>query len=89
MAERPKIPNGMLFYVHLLAISFANILVPVLAPTIYTNWLASPQRVLHSVLATRVLLLIRGQSQRASPFESGTQDLVALWYLPATLSSDR
>ncbi|KAJ7724590.1 hypothetical protein B0H14DRAFT_3519565 [Mycena olivaceomarginata] len=40
-------------------ISLANILVPILAPSIFSNWLASPQRVLHSVLCTRVLLRIR------------------------------
>ncbi|KAF7367175.1 hypothetical protein MSAN_00977400 [Mycena sanguinolenta] len=51
--------DGMIFYVYLLVISLANILVPILAPSMFSNWLASPQRVLHSVLCTRVLLRIR------------------------------
>jgi len=50
--------DGMLFYVYLLTISIANVLVPVIAPRMFANWLATPQRVLHSVLCTRVLLLI-------------------------------
>ncbi|KAJ7689619.1 hypothetical protein B0H17DRAFT_1331721 [Mycena rosella] len=54
--------DGILFYVYLLVISVANILVPILAPSMFSNWLATPQRVLHSVLCTRVLLLIRGRS---------------------------
>ncbi|KAJ6518215.1 hypothetical protein C8R47DRAFT_8740 [Mycena vitilis] len=58
--------DGLLFYVYLLAISLANILVPILAPPMYANWLASPQRILHSVLCTRVLLLLRGGSQSSS-----------------------
>ncbi|KAJ7689623.1 hypothetical protein B0H17DRAFT_1331723 [Mycena rosella] len=77
--------DGMLFYAYLLAISIANILVPVLAPSMLSNWLAtavlspvvpfpSPQRVLHSVLCTRVLLLIRGLSVQSN----GLQDSVNL-----------
>ncbi|KAJ6602557.1 hypothetical protein DFH09DRAFT_449725 [Mycena vulgaris] len=50
--------DGMLFYVYLLSISVANVLVPIIAPAMFANWLGSPQRVLHSVLCTRVLLLI-------------------------------
>ncbi|TFK35846.1 hypothetical protein BDQ12DRAFT_687662 [Crucibulum laeve] len=53
--------DGLLFYVYLLAISLANVLVPILAPRIFANWLATPQRVLHSVLCNRVLLLILRQ----------------------------
>ncbi|KAJ7046115.1 hypothetical protein C8F04DRAFT_1387757 [Mycena alexandri] len=49
------VQRGMLFYVFLLGMSLANILVPIFAPSMYSNWLASPQRVLHSVLCTRVL----------------------------------
>ncbi|KAJ6572569.1 hypothetical protein DFH09DRAFT_1462142 [Mycena vulgaris] len=62
--------DGMLFYVYLLAISLANILVPILAPSMFSNWLATPQRVLHSVLCTRVLLLIRSRSIRGNDFQS-------------------
>ncbi|KAF7334650.1 hypothetical protein MVEN_02295500 [Mycena venus] len=37
--------------------------------SMFANWLASPQRVLHSVLCTRVLLLIRGQAVRERPLD--------------------
>jgi len=50
--------DGMLFYIYLLIISVANVVVPLTAPAMFANWLATPQRVLHSVLCTRVLLLI-------------------------------
>jgi len=53
--------EGLLFYIYLLCISLANILVPILAPRIFANWLATPQRVMHSVLCNRVLLLILKQ----------------------------
>ncbi|KAJ7076039.1 hypothetical protein B0H15DRAFT_865243 [Mycena belliarum] len=53
--------DGMLFYVYLLTISVANVLVPIMAPPMFANWLATPQRVLHSVLCSRVLLLILRQ----------------------------
>ncbi|KAF9445297.1 hypothetical protein P691DRAFT_710554 [Macrolepiota fuliginosa MF-IS2] len=50
--------DGLLFYLYLLVISVANVLVPVFAPRPLANWLATPQRVLHSVLCNRVLLQI-------------------------------
>jgi len=53
--------EGLLFYVYLLSISIANVLVPILAPRIFANWLATPQRVMHSVLCNRVLLMILKQ----------------------------
>ncbi|KAJ6450794.1 hypothetical protein C8R45DRAFT_1042794 [Mycena sanguinolenta] len=67
--------DGMMFYVCLLLISLANILVPILAPSMFSNWLASPQRVLHSVLCTRVLLRIRAPSHRTLSRDSITFDL--------------
>ncbi|KAF7305600.1 hypothetical protein HMN09_00813200 [Mycena chlorophos] len=68
--------DGLFFYFYLLAISIANVLVPILGPEYMANWLASPQRVLHSVLTTRVLLLIRGQVAAArSGFQDADRDL--------------
>ncbi|KAJ7019638.1 hypothetical protein C8F04DRAFT_1147039 [Mycena alexandri] len=61
--------DGMLFYVYLLILSTANVLVPIFAPTMFANWLGTPQRVLHSVLCNRVLLLILRQRRIAT---SGT-----------------
>ncbi|KAJ7233519.1 hypothetical protein B0H12DRAFT_1143933 [Mycena haematopus] len=63
--QRSRVPwivklykDGMLFYVYLLLVSIANVMVPIIAPSMYANWLGTPQRVLHSVLCSRVLLLI-------------------------------
>ncbi|KAF7361215.1 hypothetical protein MSAN_01153600 [Mycena sanguinolenta] len=58
--------DGMLFYVYLLLISIANVMVPIMAPSMYANWLGTPQRVLHSVLCSRVLLLILRRRRIAS-----------------------
>ncbi|KAJ6546186.1 hypothetical protein DFH09DRAFT_649023 [Mycena vulgaris] len=81
--------DGMLFYVYLLAISLANILVPVLAPSMFSNWLATPQRVLHSVLCTRVLLLIRGRVARGSGPQSVSVNDTGLIYTPRVGSTTR
>ncbi|KAJ6629938.1 hypothetical protein B0H10DRAFT_1985886 [Mycena sp. CBHHK59/15] len=59
--------DGMLFYVYLLLVSVANVVVPIMAPPMFANWLATPQRVLHSVLCTRVLLLIMRRRRVAAP----------------------
>ncbi|KAI0748966.1 hypothetical protein BC629DRAFT_1179933 [Irpex lacteus] len=50
--------NGLLFYVYILLISLANVIVPVVGASELANWLATPQRVLHSIFCTRVLLSI-------------------------------
>lgn len=48
--------NGLLFYLYTFLISMANVIVPVAAPARFSNWLATPQRVLHSIFCTRILL---------------------------------
>ncbi|KAH0580360.1 hypothetical protein H2248_001861 [Termitomyces sp. 'cryptogamus'] len=53
--------DGLIFYAFLLPLSLANIIVPVTAPSMFANWLATPQRVIHSILCTRVLFLILRQ----------------------------
>ncbi|CAA7269379.1 unnamed protein product [Cyclocybe aegerita] len=58
--------DGLMFYVYLTCISIANVLVPILAPRTFSNWLATPQRVMHSVLCTRVLFLILKQRNAAN-----------------------
>ncbi|KAF7360883.1 hypothetical protein MSAN_01118000 [Mycena sanguinolenta] len=65
--------DGMLFYVYLLMISLANVLVIALAPPLF-SWLFSPQRVLHSVLCTRVLFHIRRTLFRESIVDLGFDD---------------
>ncbi|KAJ7147503.1 hypothetical protein C8R43DRAFT_1011073 [Mycena crocata] len=64
--------DGMLFYVYLLITSVANVMVPIMAPPMFANWLASPQRVLHSVLCTRVLLLILRRRRLARSDDAGS-----------------
>ncbi|KAJ4491797.1 hypothetical protein C8R41DRAFT_366820 [Lentinula lateritia] len=49
--------DGIMFYVYLLILSCANIVSCLLAPAL-GPWLQAPQRVVHSVLCTRVLFLI-------------------------------
>ncbi|KAJ6518199.1 hypothetical protein C8R47DRAFT_1232260 [Mycena vitilis] len=74
--------DGILFYVYLLAMSLANLVVPIISPPEYKNWLLSPQRVLHSVLCTRVLFFIRGHSRLGGPVETEARDVDGL---PSTL----
>ncbi|SJL06696.1 uncharacterized protein ARMOST_10038 [Armillaria ostoyae] len=52
--------DGLLFYLYLLILSLANVLVPICVPAL-SNWLATPQRVFHSIFCTRILLLIMKQ----------------------------
>ncbi|KIM37494.1 hypothetical protein M413DRAFT_448541 [Hebeloma cylindrosporum] len=58
--------EGLLFYLYCLSISLANVLVPIFAPRFFSNWLATPQRVVHSVVANRVLLLIFKQKSTSN-----------------------
>ncbi|KIY68166.1 hypothetical protein CYLTODRAFT_453779 [Cylindrobasidium torrendii FP15055 ss-10] len=51
---------GLSYYVYTFVFALANTLVPVLKPSL-ANWLATPQRVLHSICCTRILLLIHRQ----------------------------
>ncbi|KAJ7641385.1 hypothetical protein FB45DRAFT_356549 [Roridomyces roridus] len=64
--------DGMLFYAYLLMISVANVLVPILGPRPLANWLATPQRVFHSILCTRVLFLILRQRRLVRTPETTT-----------------
>ncbi|KAJ8689065.1 hypothetical protein PTI98_013129 [Pleurotus ostreatus] len=50
--------DGFLFYLYLLGFAVANVIVPVAGPPELANWLATPQRIAHSVLCNRVLFLI-------------------------------
>jgi len=74
--------DGIIFYVYLFGISLANILVPILAPSPFSNWLASLQRVLHSVLCARVLLLIRQQAARTDQVQSSSEVETRLSFAP-------
>ncbi|KAL4255617.1 hypothetical protein AB1N83_012682, partial [Pleurotus pulmonarius] len=46
--------DGFLFYLYLLGFAVANVIVPVAGPPELANWLATPQRIAHSVLCNRV-----------------------------------
>ncbi|KAF8880129.1 hypothetical protein CPB85DRAFT_1341276 [Mucidula mucida] len=61
--------DGLLFFIYTFFISLANVIVPICNPSL-ANWLATPQRVLHSIFSTRILLLI--QSQKVNPPRSPT-----------------
>ncbi|PBK83298.1 hypothetical protein ARMGADRAFT_1089413 [Armillaria gallica] len=66
--------SGMLFYVCIFIISLANILVPVWIPSL-TASLGCYQRIFHSVLCNRVMLLIFKQRRRHSTEETYTDDV--------------
>ncbi|KAI0089655.1 hypothetical protein BDY19DRAFT_993227 [Irpex rosettiformis] len=52
------IKDWIIYYVYTFLISFANVLVPIVGPPELDNWLATPQRVLHSIFCGRILLSI-------------------------------
>jgi len=58
--------DGLMFYLYLLAVSLANVLTPVLGPATLWNFLAPPQRVLHSIFCNRLLVLILRQWAHAN-----------------------
>ncbi|KAI0340423.1 hypothetical protein BDW22DRAFT_1360375 [Trametopsis cervina] len=66
--------NGMIFYVYTLLISLANVIVPVAGPASLDNWLATPQRVLHSLFCARVLLSILRSGNTAAHDTSQASD---------------
>ncbi|KAJ6590392.1 hypothetical protein DFH09DRAFT_205088 [Mycena vulgaris] len=83
--------DGMLFYVYLLAISVGNILVPISAPSRFSNWLLPVQLVLHSVLCTRVLLFLRRQLAHGSTHGSLSSGVnhSALVFEPGSLRDEQ
>jgi len=58
--------DGLLFYFYMLLISIANIIVPIIAPPVFSNWLPVPQHVIHSTCCNRVLFLILQQRSASS-----------------------
>ncbi|KAK0470613.1 hypothetical protein IW261DRAFT_1676126 [Armillaria novae-zelandiae] len=75
--------DGLLFYLYLLTLSLANVLIPICVPAL-SNWLATPQRVFHSIFCTRILLLI--MKQRGPP-SSPILDSTNLIFMPDYPSS--
>ncbi|KAF9013814.1 hypothetical protein BDZ89DRAFT_1076826, partial [Hymenopellis radicata] len=65
--------DGLLFFIYILFISLANVIVPICKPAL-ANWLATPQRVLHSIFCTRILLLIQSQKS-VGPISPRTAEL--------------
>ncbi|TDL21437.1 hypothetical protein BD410DRAFT_840625 [Rickenella mellea] len=51
--------DGLIYYLYLFGMTLINLIIPLTAPADFSHWLITPQRVLHSVLCTRVLLHIR------------------------------
>ncbi|KAK0187097.1 hypothetical protein F5146DRAFT_762673 [Armillaria mellea] len=66
--------SGMLFYVCIFIISLANILVPIWDPSL-TASLGCYQRIFHSILCNRVMLLIFKQRRLHSTEETYTDDV--------------
>ncbi|EJD00468.1 uncharacterized protein FOMMEDRAFT_169913 [Fomitiporia mediterranea MF3/22] len=54
--------DGLFYYVYLLTFSIVNVITALAAPPAFANWLTTPQRVVHSLLCTRVLLHIRSHN---------------------------
>lgn len=67
--------HGLIFYLYLLAITIANMVVPLAAAQPrYKNYLAVPQRVFHSIFCNRVILLIQRQrAMRTNPPNEASQ----------------
>lgn len=64
--------DGILSYIYLFALSTLNVVVVFKLPNSYLNLLASPERVLHCLLSSRVLLHIRAQmTVRQSAWSDG------------------
>ncbi|KZP33243.1 hypothetical protein FIBSPDRAFT_375764 [Athelia psychrophila] len=53
--------DGLLFYTYTLLTSIINVVVPLAAPSVYANMFVTPQRIFHSVVCGRVLLLLLEQ----------------------------
>ncbi|KAK0470609.1 hypothetical protein IW261DRAFT_1515920 [Armillaria novae-zelandiae] len=66
--------SGMLFYICIFMISLANILVPIWVPSL-TASLGCYQRIFHSILCNRVMLLIFKQRRLHSTEETYTDDV--------------
>lgn len=66
--------SGMLFYICIFIISLANILVPMWAPDLI-GFLSGFQRIFHSILCNRVMLLILKQRQRSPTEDPYTGDV--------------
>jgi len=54
--------DGVIYYLYLFSFSFLNILLVRILPSQYRHLLTGMARVLHSILASRVLLHIRAQA---------------------------
>ncbi|KAJ8461776.1 hypothetical protein ONZ45_g18177 [Pleurotus djamor] len=70
-----QIPGiGVLYYVVLASISFANVLVLLFATLRFATLLATPQHVFHSILSARILLRLREdahQRERVGTLSAG------------------
>jgi len=56
--------DALHFYVFLMLLAIANVIVMLVAPPIYQNFLIAPQGVLHSVFTCRIVLHLRVASRR-------------------------
>ncbi|KAF8887034.1 hypothetical protein CPB84DRAFT_1964451 [Gymnopilus junonius] len=71
--------RGFLFYIYLLAVTMLNIMFPIFAPLIVRTVFTDIQRVLHSILCTRVIFIImslQNEQERAEVANSCNDSLV-------------
>ncbi|KAI5122260.1 hypothetical protein M0805_007124 [Coniferiporia weirii] len=69
--------DSLLYYLCLISFSVVNLSIAVAAPPEFANWLTTPQRVIHSLLCTRVLLHIREHSASTIAKAFATQPTLA------------
>jgi len=72
--------DGAFYYVYILLISIGNIIVPIAGPVNLVDLLGTFQRVMHSVLAARVLLHVREMLHQDVGITIGTSIEFAQWH---------
>ncbi|THH18065.1 hypothetical protein EW146_g2864 [Bondarzewia mesenterica] len=66
--------DGIMYYIYLFVLSVINVTVLLTAPREYANLLSLLQRVLHSVLSSRILLHLRQAANQSIVYVSGMPD---------------
>jgi len=72
--------DGVIYYLYLFVLSFINVVVVRTLPPQYQQLLLSLQRVLHSMLTSRVLLHIRAQAEDNLGSSAGPTDLAQITF---------
>jgi len=67
--------DGVVYYLFLFGLSFINILLVIFLPLPYQHLLMTPERMLHSMFASRVILHIRAQTGNNGVTSDGRMEL--------------